>query len=69
MGARLGRPRAIAALPPGSHADTIEFAERAQLAGDAASLSGGSTDLAAALRLAGTLLPRDTSAGARRSSC
>ncbi|MDQ6673048.1 MAG: VWA domain-containing protein [Chloroflexota bacterium] len=48
--------RAIAALPPGSHADTLEFAERAQLAGSAASLSGGSTDLAAALRLSGTLV-------------
>src|ERR1041384_6350001 len=41
--------QAIAALPPGSQADTIEFAERAQLAGSAGSLSGASTDLAATL--------------------
>jgi Ca-activated chloride channel homolog len=49
--------RAIAALPPGSRADTLEFAERAQLAGSPASLSGSSTDLAAALKLSSTLLP------------
>jgi len=51
--------RATRALPPGSHADTIEFAERAQLVGAPESPPGSSTDLGAALKLAGTLLPRD----------
>src|SRR5216684_6570143 len=54
--------RAIRALPPGSHADTIEFAERAQLVGAPELPPGGSTDLSAALKLAGTLLPRDRTA-------
>jgi Ca-activated chloride channel homolog len=50
--------RAVRALPPGSHADTIEFGERAQLVGSATP-AGGYTDLKSALRLAGVLLPRD----------
>ncbi len=50
--------RAIRALPPGSHADTIEFAERAQLVGASEPPAGASTDLAAALKLAAALLPR-----------
>jgi Ca-activated chloride channel family protein len=52
---------AIAGLPPGSHADTIEFGERAQLSGAESAPSSTSTDLGAALRMAGTLLPRDAS--------
>jgi Ca-activated chloride channel family protein len=60
--ARAWVQNAIRQLPPGSHADTIEFASRAQLAGAADPLPGSSTDLAAALRLAGPLLPRDPSA-------
>ena len=51
---------AIRGLPPGSHSDTIEFGERAQLVG-AESPPGRTTDLAAALRLAGALIPRDPS--------
>jgi Ca-activated chloride channel homolog len=51
---------AIRALPPGSHSDTIEFGERAQLVG-AEPPPGRTTDIAAALRLAGTLVPRDPS--------
>ena len=51
--------RAVAALPPGSHADTIEFAARAQLAGGDTLPSPATTDLGAALRMAGALLPRD----------
>jgi uncharacterized membrane protein/Mg-chelatase subunit ChlD len=46
------------ALPPGSHSDTIEFGQRAQLAGSAELPPGGTTDLAAAVRLAVALLPR-----------
>jgi Ca-activated chloride channel family protein len=53
---------AIRSLPPGSHSDTIEFAERAQVVGASGPPPGGSTDLSAALKLAGTLLPRDPSA-------
>jgi len=51
--------RAVRALPPGSHAQTIEFAERAQLVGASEPPPGSSTDLSGALKLAGTLLPRD----------
>ena len=51
--------RAVHALPPGSHADTIEFAERAQLAAAPEPPPSASTDLAAALKLAGALVPRD----------
>jgi uncharacterized membrane protein len=54
--------RASRALPPGSRSNTIEFAERAQLIGGPAPPPGSSTDLSAALKLAGTLLPRDPSA-------
>lgn len=54
--------RAKHGLPPGSRSDTIEFADRAQLVGAPASPPGGRTDLSAALKLAGTLLPRDPSA-------
>jgi Ca-activated chloride channel family protein len=51
--------RAVRALPPGSHADVVEFGAHAQLA-DAGQLPPtSSTDLAAALRFAGALLPRD----------
>ncbi|HEV7663744.1 MAG TPA: VWA domain-containing protein [Chloroflexota bacterium] len=50
-------------LPPGSWTDTLEFASSAQRAADTAlSPAGGSTDIAAALHLAGTLLPRDSNA-------
>jgi Ca-activated chloride channel homolog len=51
---------AISALPPGSHSDTIEFGERAQLVGSTPP-PGGTTDLTAALRLAATLVPREPS--------
>src|SRR5207302_2379757 len=54
--------RAIHALPPGSHSETIEFAQRAQLTGAAEPPAGASTDLTAALKLAATLLPQDQSA-------
>ena len=50
---------ATRALPPGSHSDTIEFGQRAQLAGSSELPPGGTTDLAAAVRLATTLVPRD----------
>lgn len=53
--------RAIAALPPGSQTSTIDFGARAQLSGAALLPPSNSTDLAAALRLAGTLLPPDAS--------
>jgi uncharacterized membrane protein len=46
-------------LPPASQTNTIEFGARAQLAGAAQLPATTSTDLAAALRLAGALLPRD----------
>ena len=49
---------ATRALPPGSHSDTIEFGQRAQLVGSSELPPGGTTDLGAALRLATTLLPR-----------
>jgi uncharacterized membrane protein/Mg-chelatase subunit ChlD len=52
--------KASHALPPGSHSDTIEFGERAQVVG-LESPPGTSTDLTAALKLAGALLPRDPS--------
>jgi uncharacterized membrane protein/Mg-chelatase subunit ChlD len=58
--ARAWVDRAIHALPPGSHADTIEFGSRAQVVG-LDSPPGSSTDLSAALKLAGALLPRDPS--------
>jgi Ca-activated chloride channel homolog len=54
--------RAVRALPPGSHSDTIEFADRAQLIGANEPPPAGSTDLSAALKLAGTLLPHDPTA-------
>jgi Mg-chelatase subunit ChlD/uncharacterized membrane protein len=57
--ARAWVDQAQAGLPPGSHASTIEFGSRAQLAGSADSPPGASTDLAAALQLAGSLLSRD----------
>jgi uncharacterized membrane protein/Mg-chelatase subunit ChlD len=56
--ARAWVDRAIHALPHGSHSDTIEFGERAQVVG-LDSPPGTSTDLSAALKLAGALLPRD----------
>ena len=50
--------RASRGLPPGSSAQTVEFGERAQVAG-LAPPPGAATDLGAALRLATTLLPRN----------
>jgi uncharacterized membrane protein/Mg-chelatase subunit ChlD len=56
--------RAARALPPGSQSRTIEFAERAQLASSISGAGtpppGTSTDIGAALRLATSLLPRDS---------
>ena len=51
---------AIAALPPGSHSSVIEFGSRAQLAGSAQPPPTGSTDLSAALDLAGSIVQRDS---------
>jgi len=51
--------RAVRGLPPGSHADVVEFGARAQLADAGQSPPTSSTDLAGALRFAGALLPRD----------
>src|SRR5207302_10903061 len=53
--------RASRALPPGSHADAIEFGERAPLVVAPEPPPGATTDLGAALKLAGALLPRDES--------
>jgi uncharacterized membrane protein len=50
---------AVAALPPGSHSSVIEFGSRAQLAGSAQPPPTGSTDLSAALDLAGSIVQRD----------
>src|SRR5262249_6148986 len=47
------------ALPAGSHSSVVEFGARAELAGSGQSLPGASTDLSAALKLAGTVLARD----------
>ena len=51
--------RAIAALPAGSQSSVIEFGTRAQLAGAARRLPSESTDLAATIRLAGSLVSHD----------
>src|SRR5207302_4209168 len=51
--------RAIKSLPPGSQSSIVEFGARAQLPGAIDSLPTSSTDLAAALRLAGSVLARD----------
>src|ERR687885_2870789 len=51
--------RAIQALPAGSRAEVVEFGARAQLAQADQVPPTSSTDLAAALRFAGALLPRD----------
>src|SRR5262249_12611411 len=53
---------AIRQLPPGSHADTIEFGERATLSGSNVPPPTAATDIGAAMRLASTLLPRDPAA-------
>jgi Mg-chelatase subunit ChlD/uncharacterized membrane protein len=50
---------AIAALPPGSHSNVIDFGSRAQLAAAMQPPPTGSTDLSAALDLAGSVIPRD----------
>jgi Ca-activated chloride channel homolog len=60
--ARAWVDNAIRALPPGSHADTIEFGERALLAGFGVPLPTAATDLGAALRMASALLPREAAA-------
>ena len=61
MGARVG-PAGLRALPPGSQSQTIEFGEYARLLDpDGPPVPGSTTDLGSALRLAGSLLPRDTS--------
>ena len=60
--ARAWVERAIRLLPPGSHAETVEFASRAQRSPTDQPSSATSTDLSAALRLAGALLPSDPSA-------
>ena len=59
--ARAWVDRATAALPPGSRTTTIEFGARAQLTGAQQPPPSNSTDLTAALRLAGALLSRDSS--------
>jgi uncharacterized membrane protein len=51
---------AIAALPPGSHSSVVEFGSRAQLAGSSQPLPSASTDLSAALSLAGSIVQRDS---------
>ena len=57
--ARAWVDRAIRGLPPGSHAEVVDFGANAQLT-DAGQLPPtSSTDLAAALRFAAALLPRD----------
>jgi Ca-activated chloride channel homolog len=59
--ARTWVQRALTALPVGSRSSVIEFGARAQLA-DASQLPpGATTDLTAALRLAGSILARDAS--------
>jgi Mg-chelatase subunit ChlD len=55
--------QAVAQLPPGSHWNRVEFGERPQMIASGADQhpGGSSTDLAAALKLAGSLLPSDPS--------
>jgi Ca-activated chloride channel homolog len=58
--ARAWMQRAARSLPPGSRWQAIEFGEYARLLDqDSRPLPGTTTDLAAALHLAGALLPRD----------
>jgi Ca-activated chloride channel homolog len=57
--ARAWVERARAALPAGSHSSVIEFGSRADLADADHTPPGASTDLGAALRLAGAILTRD----------
>jgi uncharacterized membrane protein/Mg-chelatase subunit ChlD len=60
--ARAWAQRAARTLPPGSQSQTIEFGEYARLLdADGGQVPGSTTDLGAALRLAGALLPRDSS--------
>lgn len=58
--ARAWVDRARSALPQGSSSSVVEFGAQAQLAGASQPPSGTSTDLAAALRLAGTIVARDS---------
>ncbi len=58
--ARAWMQRATRALPPGSTSQVIEFGDYAKLLGQGNDPPpGSSTDLGAALRMAGALLPRD----------
>jgi uncharacterized membrane protein len=57
--ARAWVDRAIAGLPAGSHSSVLEFGTRAQLAGAPQIPPTGSSDLNAAIRLAGSLLAPD----------
>jgi Mg-chelatase subunit ChlD/uncharacterized membrane protein len=57
--ARAWVEHAQAALPPGSRSSVVEFGANAQLADPTHAPSGASTDLAAALNLAGSVLSRD----------
>jgi Mg-chelatase subunit ChlD len=57
--ARTWVSNAIAALPPGSLSSVIEFGSRAQLAGAAQPLPTVSTDLSAALEMAGSIVQHD----------
>jgi Mg-chelatase subunit ChlD/uncharacterized membrane protein len=59
--ARAWVQRAQAGLPPGSRSSVVEFGTNAQLADPARAPSGASTDLAAALNLAGSVVSRDAS--------
>ena len=52
--------RAQTALPPGSVSNVIEFGARAQLAGASQPPPGASTDLGAALQLAGSIVAHDS---------
>jgi Ca-activated chloride channel homolog len=51
---------AAAALPAGSHSTVIEFGTLAQLGGSSQPPPGGSTDLSAALELAGSIIQRES---------
>jgi uncharacterized membrane protein/Mg-chelatase subunit ChlD len=51
---------AVAGLPPGSHSSVIEFGSRAELAGSTEPPPTASTDLGAALNLAGSIVQRDS---------
>src|SRR5262249_38655388 len=59
--ARAWVQRAQAGLPPGSRSSVVEFGTNAQLADPARAPSASTTDLAAALTLAGSVVSRDAS--------